>query len=176
MSTGRCHRFPLPRFYKGHQQHTRTPLHSAEGSPRQFCAHLRATRFGGSKGCHGGGEIPPQVWRRRYRARIRRRPPRLPGEGALSFFPCLRSWHGQEPFYAIGLLEFPRRLGPTHPCTSTVRTEPFPSPALRGLTRVIATSTKICTSEPLHQNSRVRLRCGRHAPLHALLPQGAARR
>lgn len=37
-------------------------------------------------------------------------------------------------------------LGTTHPRSNAVGEEPFPSSALGGLTRVLATTTKICTS------------------------------
>jgi hypothetical protein len=36
-------------------------------------------------------------------------------------------------------------LGSTHPCASAVHMEPFSTSVLEGLTRVFATTTKICT-------------------------------
>ena len=54
---------------------------------------------------------------------------------------------------------FARRLGPADPCTTDVHMEPFSTSVLKGLTRVFATTTKICTgggSRPARAGSLLR--------------------
>lgn len=71
-----------------------------------------------------------------------------PGSGMLTRFPfgrrraVFRSLK-QRPSFRTDL-SYP--LGPTDPCSTAVHMEPFSTSALKILTRVFATTTKICTS------------------------------
>ena len=69
---------------------------------------------------------------------------------------------------------FPRGLGPTNPCPSTVHMETDSASIFCVLHRIIATTTKICTGCTVHAGSRRALLPVLHAPLHTggfYLPQ-----
>lgn len=69
---------------------------------------------------------------------------------------------------------FPRGLGPTNPCPSTVHMETDSASIFCVLHRIIATTTKICTGCTVHLGSRRRLLPVLHAPLRGgglYLPQ-----
>ena len=59
---------------------------------------------------------------------------------------------------------FPRGLGPTYPCPSTVHMETYSASVFCVLDRIIATTTKICTWCTIHMGSRRMLRLVPHAP------------
>ena len=61
---------------------------------------------------------------------------------------------------------FPRGLGPTNPCPSTVHMETDSASIFCVLHRIIATTTKICTGCAVHVSSRYTLLPAPHALLH----------
>ena len=62
---------------------------------------------------------------------------------------------------------FPRGLGPTNPCPSTVHMETDSASIFCALNRIIATTTKICTGWTIHVGSRLTLRLVPHALLRS---------
>ena len=59
---------------------------------------------------------------------------------------------------------FPRGLGPTHPCPSTVHMGTDSAPVFCVPHRIIATTTKICTGCTIHVDLRLALLLVPHAP------------
>ena len=62
---------------------------------------------------------------------------------------------------------FPRGLGPTYPCPSTVHMETDSASVFCVLHRIIATTTKICTGYTIHAGLRRTLRLVPHALLRS---------
>jgi len=98
-----------------------------------------------SKRKEGSSEASPRrgpvTWRRRTHPQPRfRNFNRIPFRGTPSFFPVKGS--------RGALLAFASPLGATHSRPIAVHAKPFSTPVHKGFTRVVATSTKICTRAP----------------------------
>ena len=92
---------------------------------------------------------------------------KLPSDYQHSWFtninaiPFRIAWRGNR---SLGLRELPCYLGSTHPCSTWVHMEPFPTSVFKDLIWIFATTTKICTSQKLSAHSHDALLSLENAP------------